>query len=187
MALSPSRMTSHQRNYCNSPGILPLRAESLKRQIQLHWAESKTPSRRQFVAPAEKLWLTTLNFDRVAKYRFTTSASNLVSSLLYFKTFSIEVTRYGSMHEDEAKQQYLAYLRTVDHANTSVKDLGLVIDPEDPCLAWSPVAWSTVVQLMKTHKSKRPDSLYDIYVVRIARKTFPFTYDATMSLYNITK
>ena len=79
-----------------------------------------------------------MNFGRVAKHHFTTSVSNLVSSLLYSKTFSTEVTRYGSMHEDVAKQRYLVYLRTVDHANTSVKDLGLVIDPEDPCLASSP-------------------------------------------------
>ena len=42
------------------------------------------------------------------------------------------------MHVDEAKQHYLEYLRTVGHANTSVKDSGLVIDPEDPCHACSP-------------------------------------------------
>ena len=30
----------------------------------------------------------------------------------------------------------------------------------------------SVVQLMKTHGSKRPDLLYDIYVVWIAQKNF---------------
>ena len=40
-------------------------------------------------------------------------------------------------HEDEVQQQYLEYPRTAGHANASVKDLGLVINLEDPCLTCS--------------------------------------------------
>ena len=39
-------------------------------------------------------------------------------------------------------------------------------------------------QLTKTHGSKHPDLLHDIYVAWIAQNTFSFAYDATMSLYN---
>ena len=49
---------------------------------------------------------------------------------------------------------------------------------------WAIHAFTSVVHLMSTHGSKRPDLLYDIYVVYIAQKTFSFMYDTTMSLYN---
>ena len=68
-----------------------------------------------------KLRVTASNFGRVAKRRSTTPVGNLVKSLLYSKTFSTEATRWGSTDEDEAKHRYLEYLRTVGHANASVK------------------------------------------------------------------
>lgn len=44
----------------------------------------------------------------------------------------------GSAHEVDAKKQYLEYLRTKGHAGACVKDSGLVISLENPCLACNP-------------------------------------------------
>ena len=51
-----------------------------------------------------RLRLTASNFGRVAKRRSTTPVGNLVKSLLYWKSFSTEATRWGSTHEADAKQ-----------------------------------------------------------------------------------
>ena len=85
-----------------------------------------------------RLRLTASNFGRVAKRRPTTPVGNLVKSLLYSKRFSTEATRWGTNHEDEAKQQYLEYLRSKGHSEASIKESGLVVDPESPSLACSP-------------------------------------------------
>ena len=132
-------MMSHIWGIATLPGILWSRAESLKWQLQLHWAEYKTATRRQFVAPAEKIATCSIQFQQELQSAIPPHLGNLVKSLLYSKTSSAEATQWGSPHKDEAKQWYLEYLRTAGHANASVKDSGLVINLEDPCLACSAV------------------------------------------------
>ena len=85
-----------------------------------------------------KLRLTASNFGRVAKRHSTTPVGNLVKSLLYSKPFSTEATRWGTQHEDDAKKQYLEYLKSSGYPAASIKESVLVIDDDCPSLACSP-------------------------------------------------
>ena len=74
----------------------------------------------------------------IAKMQKKTKRSTRVKNMLYSRFRGSEATRYGSLMEDVARQQYVCYQQQHGHCNLTTEKTGLVISPDNPWLAASP-------------------------------------------------
>ena len=74
----------------------------------------------------------------VAKMRKTTKRGKKVKEMLYTHFTGSAATRYGTMMEKEALNQYVAHQQQNGHPGLAVEPVGLCISNENPWLAASP-------------------------------------------------
>ena len=108
-----------------------------------------------------RLRLTASNFGKVAKHRETTPVANLVKSLLYSRAINTNELRWGCTHEVDVQRAHQQFLK--DHFQYfQLTNTGLIIDVENPCLAYSPDALVEIPGSQEQHsiaENKHPYSL----------------------------
>ena len=82
--------------------------------------------------------LTASHVGGISKMRKTTKRSGKVRELLYTVFTGSKATRFGTLNEEVARQEYVTKQRENGHAGLQTTACGLVIHPDTPWLAASP-------------------------------------------------
>ena len=136
--------------------------EFYKREIQVSDHEIEKIERETRSQADNPLWyhhrrlrLTASNFGMVAKRRAKTPVAKAVKNLLYTRSMDSKAMRWGRVHEDDARQEYVQLLK-LSHPQATVKLTGLIVDKHEPCLGGSPDG------LVSIPKKVEPDGVLEI-------------------------
>ena len=84
------------------------------------------------------LRLTASTVGSISKMQRKTKRAKKVETLLYSKFKGSDATRYGSLMEEPARQDYIKFQQLNGHPGLTTKRCGLVVSKENPWLAASP-------------------------------------------------